>query len=1470
MRKPYFKILSLILSSAIIATSVDISTLSVYARTSSTDASIVESTELREDAIADNQVEKKGVANGKYGDEIVAHDVEVTDGLVAETAEEFDEVATYEQEESSDEWEEPVNPDGMYVEFEDGTRADVTYGYKDTGITSAANIFTANRDEDLKAVSIMLGNTDIDYTIQIYLNPDDNNPESGVPMLSSPQTGHTDYAGYYTIPLDETVALDEGDRFAVVFKSTKSLGLFIDQYADWRHRYEDDDGHIRSCREVHDSYAKEEQSYYIIDRKWVDFNEGYGTVEEQRGKVACIHVFTDDAAEGKEAPSSIDCINLRDDALSLEVGEYYDVETKLTYANEAADKYKRLIYTADDPTIAYVDNKGHVVAKKTGRTKITVASKIQPEVKKEFTLDVLGGAYVTLGGVTDGVLEYDFATKEKLYGTISCEPEEYTPNTIEWISSNEKVIAFEEGTSADEMKKELLVKNPGKTDITVMMNGKCIDRYSVTVQPKSDSFGLTMNAYLKFSGEVELKWSGNDIIKGYKVVDAANKVRYSCNKNEENNYTYKERTFVGKTLGDNNISLRVIALYDYYETATKVVTKAYEPESEGKVEITGHDFDERVVSIKCIMNYPHSSADLSEERHYSIKYKDNEVVFGIDDDVPTEWYEKYEVNSWLIYGVGEAHIGDYVNEVFADSVIWSLDKGDNYECDVTLVWSQNEVKAVQFSIPDSEKLILDSGTKLRLSTSTPGARIRYRILSDVDNNGSITVYDTHVIEYNANGYIELNYSKKNEDDPDIALINIVAWAEKDNYYNSVFKEISYNVRAKNWGTIPAEVYNADDCEYKGDSDSVPKKLWAYGYGDRTYTGSAITFPDMKVFYYKTLLVEGKDYTVKYSNNTDANTEYKNIDELSPAQIKKLPCITITGKGDYSGSSVIYFGIEQKDIGDSDVEISNAIVEGGKEIIPSSYSDKEQKVLPIIKKPVGNKLVTLKNKTDYDVEFADGDYTSEGQYSVKISGKGNYCGDRDYYIDIAKAVMFDSASVSKIDNQNYTGENIDVNKLNITVKSGGKVLTRTTSDSPENGHYYATIASSEDSKNTGVVKVTLVGTNTSYEGVRVKGQKIVTFNIVGTSIKKVTIDMPKSVVYKGTAWKINDDGFPVSLYDAAQNKTLVENKDFTVKYDKNIDTGTATVEFTGINAYEGTVKKTVKITPYNLNDDKIEAKLVGAPVNGLLRAKYTKKGSKPNVEITFKTSEGTKHLEENKDYKLTYVNNGAVFDENGNSKKMPTVKIVGKGNYTGTNTELVFLIGPQSIGNTDDIRIAATDTFAGKYNSTITLYDVNSDNAKLKAGTDYDKNIDYRYENETIVQVKSGNKYTTVRRGRGSSVRNTDIIPAGTQICAIVDGINNYAGRRTVSFRVAECDIAKANVDFDVVYNVNGGAIEPDYDDFIVTYKNVENPLIALEDYEIVEFTNNTKAGTATMTIRGLGTYGGIKTVKFKINATKLQ
>jgi len=83
-----------------------------------------------------------------------------------------------------------------------------------------SNIFQVQEGdtkEALRAVAFELGNTNVEYSIQIYRNlRQAGNPLSGTPMLEKPVTGSTLYQGYYTVELPEAVELNPGECFSVV------------------------------------------------------------------------------------------------------------------------------------------------------------------------------------------------------------------------------------------------------------------------------------------------------------------------------------------------------------------------------------------------------------------------------------------------------------------------------------------------------------------------------------------------------------------------------------------------------------------------------------------------------------------------------------------------------------------------------------------------------------------------------------------------------------------------------------------------------------------------------------------------------------------------------------------------------------------------------------------------------------------------------------------------------------------------------------------------------------------------------------------------------------------------------------------------------------------------------------------------------------------------------------------------------
>ncbi|MCR5720231.1 MAG: DUF4214 domain-containing protein [Lachnospiraceae bacterium] len=113
-------------------------------------------------------------------------------------------------------------------------------GYVSVDIVSCggmANIFRTaprNGDEYFTAVGFELGNTNVGYSVQIYKDVEEGNPTSGTPMLSSPLSGRTKYAGYYTVDLPEKILLPADTLFSVVvFFDTDSAKPRVESNYDW-------------------------------------------------------------------------------------------------------------------------------------------------------------------------------------------------------------------------------------------------------------------------------------------------------------------------------------------------------------------------------------------------------------------------------------------------------------------------------------------------------------------------------------------------------------------------------------------------------------------------------------------------------------------------------------------------------------------------------------------------------------------------------------------------------------------------------------------------------------------------------------------------------------------------------------------------------------------------------------------------------------------------------------------------------------------------------------------------------------------------------------------------------------------------------------------------------------------------------------------------------------------------------------
>ena len=159
------------------------------------------------------------------------------------------------------------------------------------------------------------------------------------------------------------------------------------------------------------------------------------------------------------------------------------------------------------------------------------------------------------------------------------------------------------------------------------------------------------------------------------------------------------------------------------------------------------------------------------------------------------------------------------------------------------------------------------------------------------------------------------------------------------------------------------------------------------------------------------LKEGKDYTVTYANNK-AVSEGKNLTE------KKLPLITVKGKGNFKGSIKQTFTITNKSLADKVNPITVTVTD-----VPANKNKGKFVSKPVVTDETGTKL---KEKTDYTLSYsllmANGEETKldvkkdvvnepGSIVRITITGAGNYWGEGSVLTADYRITEFDFTKVT---------------------------------------------------------------------------------------------------------------------------------------------------------------------------------------------------------------------------------------------------------------------------------------------------------------------------------------------------------------------------------------------------------------------------------------------------------------------------
>lgn len=308
------------------------------------------------------------------------------------------------------------------------------------------------------------------------------------------------------------------------------------------------------------------------------------------------------------------------------------------------------------------------------------------------------------------------------------------------------------------------------------------------------------------------------------------------------------------------------------------------------------------------------------------------------------------------------------------------------------------------------------------------------------------------------------------------------------------------------------------------------------FSDQIYDGQAKE-PASVISFNGNILSKGTEFSVTYSNNINAGQA----------------SITISGLGNYEGTVTKYFTISPADISDSQINT-----------IPSQQYTGEPVESEVTVR--WNQNILAKN-TDYIVKYEQN--TNAGQAKVIIQGTGNYSGTKEQAFQItAKSIV--GGVVAEIPEQQYTETGITPE---ITLTVDNATLKR---DIDYTLQY-------ENNTSCGDAQIIITGTG-NYTGSLSTG-----FKIVPRVISTCTINKISEQKYTGT-----EICPPIII--SYNGKTLVQNIDYEVDYEDNIEIGEGRVIITGKGNYTGTTEITFAIVDETTEEDSDDDSSVISPEN----------------------------------------------------------------------------------------------------------------------------------------------------------------------------------------------------------------------------------------------------------------------------------
>ena len=641
------------------------------------------------------------------------------------------------------------------------------------------------------------------------------------------------------------------------------------------------------------------------------------------------------------------------------------------------------------------------------------------------------------------------------------------------------------------------------------------------------------------------------------------------------------------------------------------------------------------------------------------------------------------------------------------------------------------------------------------------------------------------------------------------------------------------------------------------------------------------------------LVENVDYTLSYTAAVNAGTVE----------------VTITGKGNYTGTAKTSYEITKRDVlltsaTDSKVYDKKPLMNGKVTESGSGFVKEEGATYNVTgsqtKKGSSKNTFTyeLKSNTkasNYTIEVVYGDLTvtaEDGEVVVVITGHkksfeydGNEKSVKGYDVSITKGSTYEVSDFTFNGNDEVKGT--EANSYPMGLKA---------SDFINNNDNYNKVkfVVTDGSLTITPKSITPDGPNTPEE-------------------KKtgITATDPEDSIYTGKA-HVN----PLTVRDTKTNKDLVENKDYTLTYsDDVVNVGTVTVTVKGIGNYTGEFTKTYKITPreYTVTTDSAKktydgtALTAGGHVNGLVEGEtvsfkttgsQTNEGTSDNTyELKFegtavetnykhgKDSIGTLTVKKqsidpgedpekpNPNYLGIEISNPSdeVYDGKEHKWSPTVVDKTGKELIVGTDYAVEYATSDFTNAGTINVTITGIGNYTGKVTRTYSITPREYTITTLDGTKVYDGKA---LTNFGLVDgIVYGETYSFKTTGSQTEVGTSD---------------NTYEWKWNGTAKKSNYKLAKESIG---KLTVKAKSIVPDGPDtpnekktgitvnepsdskydgkehkevLTVTDTKTGKELVAGTDYSVTYSSDLVNAGTVTIKVAGLGNYTGSFTKTYKI------